>query len=93
MIKEVFNKNFLVRLKTGLLTVGLGDCICQRIEINYDNNKTFNKKRFLIQTSWGFISTPYVVTQLYFLEKIYKVICLKTLFMNLFYFQFISAPI
>lgn len=93
MLKDLLKNNILKRLKTGLITVSLGDFISQKIEMKYNKEKKFDKKRFLIQSCWGFVVTPYFIVQYHYLETLCKVVGLKTLLLNMFYLQFISSPV
>lgn len=93
MLKNIFKKDLISRLKTGLITVSLGDFLGQKIEMHFDKTKRFDIKRFFIQTCWAFVVTPYFLAQYHFLETFCKVSGLKTLLINMFYLQFISSPI
>jgi len=93
MFKNVLKLYLISRLKTGLITVSLGDFISQKIEMHYDKKKKFDRKRFIIQSCWAFVVTPYFLVQYHYLETFCKVIGLKTLLMNIFYLQFVSSPI
>ncbi len=93
MLKDILKNNLLKRLKTGLLTVSLADFISQKIEMNYNKEKKFDKKRFIIQSCWALVVTPYFIVQYHYLETFCKVVGLKSLLMNMFYLQFISSPI
>lgn len=93
MLKKYVNKEFFFRLKIGLITISLGDYVSQKIEMHYNKERTFNAKRFMIQSSWAFIVTPYFMVQFHLLEKFCKVVGLKTLFLNMIYLQFFSSPI
>jgi protein Mpv17 len=51
---------------TSFITFGIGDMICQKIEINLNKNKHWDKARTVRQASYGVFITPYLHFQFCF---------------------------
>ena len=55
----LITKPIITKCVTSFITFGLGDLICQKLEIVYSNKEQkLNWKRFMKQASFGFLYTP-----------------------------------